>query len=184
MSRRRCQSLVFLNYGSHNTRIATSISFMPRTLMYLYKSARGISLYPPLLCLTLFGPIRITSSVQASLPLSEYPRPNTGPGPTNSLLPTVVPPPGFVCCCRIVCQCCCRRRAAVRLQRRRRAGWRGRGCMEVERSGCWRAQKGRAGRRGDSQGGRPEVRKVQRRATAAASDGAQQPVAAVRSAPP
>jgi hypothetical protein len=56
--------------------------------------------------------------------------------------------------------------------------------MEVERSGCWRAQKGRAGRRGDSQGGRPEVRKVQRRATAAASDGAQQPVAAVRSAPP
>ena len=76
--------------------------------MYPYKSARGISLYPPLLCLTLFGPIRITSSVQASLPLSKYPRSNTGPGPTNSLLPTVVPPPGFVCCCRIVCQCCCR----------------------------------------------------------------------------
>ena len=88
MSRRRCQSLVFLNYGSHNTCIATSISFMPRTLMYLYKSARGISLYPPLLCLTLFGPIRITSSVQASLPLSEYPRPNTGPAlPTPSCLP-------------------------------------------------------------------------------------------------
>ena len=87
MSRRRCQSLVFLNYGSHNTRIATSISFMPRTLMYLYKSARGISLYPPLLCLTLFGPIRITSSVRASLPLSKYPRPNTGPGPVPSCRP-------------------------------------------------------------------------------------------------